>query len=77
LIFAEPPTSTYEEALSYLLEGEKLKPGFWKKNRLLIAKCYKNLGNQELTKIWIEKTLDLPIRNIDDIEAQNEAKKMQ
>ena len=38
-IFASPPSGTYEEALGHFQLAEGISPGFYIRNRLMIAKC--------------------------------------
>jgi len=67
--FAKPPESTYEEALSYFLKAENIEPGFYKKNRVLIAECYYHLGKFEQSKEWIAKAKPMAVKNFDDGQA--------
>jgi tetratricopeptide (TPR) repeat protein len=43
-LFASPPTSTFEEALAFFHKAEKLSPGFYKTNKMYLAKSYSRLG---------------------------------
>ena len=38
-VFASPPTGTYDEALAHFMAAEKINPGFYIKNRLMIGEC--------------------------------------
>eukprot|EP00127_Corallochytrium_limacisporum_P006232 Clim_evm8s222 gene=Clim_evmTU8s222 len=73
-IFGTIPESTWEEALQHFVEAEKLEPGFYKKNQVMIGKCYLKMGKPEEAKPWLEKALKLPIVDADDQGAQDEAK---
>lgn len=58
-IFATPPTATYEEALSHLEAAENLSPGFYIKNRLLLAKANLGKGSRAAAGEWARKALQL------------------
>jgi len=72
-LFATPPSSTYEEALSHFLAAEKLEEGFYKKNTLMIAKTYAKMNKKAEAKIWAQKALSMKVNNPDDQEAHKEA----
>lgn len=72
-LFATPPQSTYEEALEHFLSAEKLEPGFYKKNTLMIGKVYARQDRRVDAKRWLEACLAQPIRTMDDQEAHAEA----
>ena len=76
LIFAAPPTGTYEEAVAHFQLAEGIKPGFYVRNRLMIAKCQKELRDKPGAKKWAALALELPIDNHDDTEAADEARKL-
>jgi tetratricopeptide (TPR) repeat protein len=75
-LLAEPPTSSYEEALEHFLRAERLEPAFYPRNTLMIASCYNRLGNHARALEWIKRTLDMPIENDDDREAHREAENL-
>jgi len=54
-LFATPPTSSFDEALRHFMHAEKLSPGFWSKNELMIAKCYVKLEKMEEAKLWLAR----------------------
>jgi len=45
-LFASPPDSTYEEALSHFRDAEKYKPDIYNSNYLFAAKCLLQLGKK-------------------------------
>jgi len=56
-IYGTPPTSTFEEALECFLKAEKVEPGFWNKNTLMIARSYLKMGDKENSKLWARETI--------------------
>lgn len=58
-IFASPPTATYDEALAHLEAAENLSPGFYIKNRLLLAKANLGKGSRAAAGEWARKALQL------------------
>ena len=56
-IFGEPPVATFYEALEHFLEAERLAPGEWKKNQVLIGRCFLKCKNAAVAKEWLEKAL--------------------
>ncbi|XP_050733017.1 regulator of microtubule dynamics protein 1-like isoform X2 [Eriocheir sinensis] len=54
-LFAEVPSSTYEEALDHFMAAEKLRPTGWKENRLFIAKCYILMNEFSLASAWLDQ----------------------
>lgn len=72
-LFAEPPSSSHDAALELLLAAEALQPGFYKKNRLLIAKAQLKLGEKGEARRWLDAAIALPVANADDEAAHAEA----
>nr|CCA18829.1 regulator of microtubule dynamics protein putative [Albugo laibachii Nc14] len=66
VLFGTPPTSSYHEALQYLLKCEKIAPGTWKKNAFLIAQVYLKQNDRIKAKEWAEKALTVPIETEED-----------
>jgi len=56
-IFATPPTGTYDEALTSFLKAEELSDDFYSMNKLMIAKCYYQLKNNEKAKEYLIKAV--------------------
>eukprot|EP01098_Paradermamoeba_levis_P015594 TRINITY_DN8003_c0_g1_i1.p1 TRINITY_DN8003_c0_g1~~TRINITY_DN8003_c0_g1_i1.p1 ORF type:complete len:351 (-),score=93.88 TRINITY_DN8003_c0_g1_i1:86-1099(-) len=75
-VFASPPESNFQEALSHFLKAEEVDAGFYKKNALMVAKSYLKLNQKDQSQIWLKKTLELPINNLDDETAHQEALKL-
>nr|KAF6405599.1 regulator of microtubule dynamics 1 [Rousettus aegyptiacus] len=73
MLFAAPPSSTYEEALSYFQRAEQVDPNFYSKNLLLLGKTYLKLHNRKLAAFWLGKARDYPARTEEDRQIQTEA----
>lgn len=71
-LFAEPPSASMEEARDHFLEAERLKPQGWKENRQFLAKSLIKIGDIAQAVTWLEKADELPIRNPDDQQAQDD-----
>lgn len=71
-LFAAPPTSTVEEALTNFVNAEKLNPGKWKENQLFIAKCLIEKRDYYKAVEWLDKATSLPVVSQDDRTAQQE-----
>lgn len=71
-LFATPPTSTAEEALTHFLEAERLKPGVWKENMLYIGKCYIEQSKLDEAAEWLEKASLIAVVSEDDKTAESE-----
>ena len=74
LVFAAPPTATYDEALAYFLDAEKVEPGFYVKNNLMIGKCYIALGKYDEAKAWLSQGLTVDIKTPKDADLLVELK---
>ncbi|XP_036293243.1 regulator of microtubule dynamics protein 1 isoform X1 [Pipistrellus kuhlii] len=73
MLFAAPPSSTYEEALGYFQKAEQVDPNFYSKNLLLLGKTYLKLQNRKLAAFWLLKAKDYPARTEEDKQTQREA----
>ncbi|XP_074642177.1 regulator of microtubule dynamics protein 1-like [Tubulanus polymorphus] len=71
-LFANPPTSTVEEALEHFLEADKLNPGKWKENLLYVAKCYIEKRDYASAAKYLQKASNLPALTADDKNAEVE-----
>ncbi|KAF6100934.1 regulator of microtubule dynamics 1 [Phyllostomus discolor] len=73
MLFAAPPSSTYEEALGYFQRAEQVDPNFYSKNLLLLGKTYLKLQNKKLAAFWLLKAKDYPAHTQEDKQVQAEA----
>ncbi|XP_021566516.1 regulator of microtubule dynamics protein 1 isoform X5 [Carlito syrichta] len=73
MLFATPPSSTYEEALGYFHRAEQVDPNFYSKNLLLLGKTYLRLHNKKLAAFWLMKAKDYPAHTEEDKQIQTEA----
>lgn len=73
MLFAAPPSSTYEEALGYFQRAEQVDPNFYSKNLLLLGKTYLKLQNKKLAAFWLLKAKDCPAHTQEDKQIQAEA----
>ncbi|XP_029447472.1 regulator of microtubule dynamics protein 1 isoform X2 [Rhinatrema bivittatum] len=73
MLFATPPTSTFEEALQYFLKAEKVAPNFYSQNLLSLGKTYLQLKDKINARFWLTKAKDYPAHTEDDKEVQKEA----
>uniref|UniRef100_A0A8C0MLM4 Regulator of microtubule dynamics protein 1 n=2 Tax=Canis lupus familiaris TaxID=9615 RepID=A0A8C0MLM4_CANLF len=73
MLFATPPSSTYEEALGYFHRAEQVDPNFYSKNLLLLGKTYLKLHNKKLAAFWLMKAKDYPAHTEEDKQIQTEA----
>jgi len=71
MLYAEPPKSSLEEALSCFERAEELSPGFWVANGYHLAKTLSLMGKKDLASKWAVSTLRLPILTQDDKENHN------
>uniref|UniRef100_A0A672NX61 Regulator of microtubule dynamics protein 1 n=1 Tax=Sinocyclocheilus grahami TaxID=75366 RepID=A0A672NX61_SINGR len=60
VIFASPPTATYEEALAFFLKAEEVDPNFYSKNLLMLGKSYMMLSDVKRAALWLAKARDYP-----------------
>lgn len=82
-LFAAPPTSTYEEAISHFELVEQLEArcpgaarGFMPKNRLLLAKCHLALRQKGAAVRWLDAALALPAVEREAVKANAEARSL-
>lgn len=72
-LFAEPPKASYADALGYFKQAERISPGFWKMNLVMLGKCSLKLNNKEEATAFFEAALKVPIKSTEDREAHAEA----
>uniref|UniRef100_A0A0K2TDR0 Regulator of microtubule dynamics protein 2 n=1 Tax=Lepeophtheirus salmonis TaxID=72036 RepID=A0A0K2TDR0_LEPSM len=75
-LFADPPSSSMEEAYSHFCKAEELKVDGWKENRLFLAKCSIRMQNYSLAREWLESAIKLPVMSADDQQVDEEARKL-
>ena len=75
-LFGTPPVATYQDALKYFLQAEKVSPGFWKKNQLAIAECHLKLGDKKEASNWLVSAKKIPVKTEEDQEAENDIIKL-
>ncbi|XP_073344940.1 regulator of microtubule dynamics protein 1 [Pagrus major] len=73
VIFASPPTSTYEEALELFLKAEEVDPNFYSKNLLMLGKTYMAMKDKEKALLWLTKAKEYPAHTLEDKEVHKEA----
>lgn len=73
VIFATPPTSTFEEALEFFLKAEAVDPNFYSKNLLMLGKTFLKMNDKEKAKLWLTKAKEYPPLTHEDKEVHKEA----
>ncbi|KAM6953416.1 regulator of microtubule dynamics protein 1 [Aplochiton taeniatus] len=73
VIFASPPTSTYEEALAFFLKAEEVDPNFYSKNLLMLGKTYMAMKDKDSAMKWLTKARDYPPHTEEDKEVHKDA----
>ncbi|KAK2854530.1 hypothetical protein Q7C36_006399 [Tachysurus vachellii] len=73
VLFASPPTATYEEALAFFLRAEEVDPNFYSKNLLMLGKTYSMLKDQGKALLWLNKARDYPAITEEDKQVHKEA----
>ncbi|XP_072306587.1 regulator of microtubule dynamics protein 1 [Eucyclogobius newberryi] len=73
IIFATPPTATYEEAVDYFLKAEEVDPNFYSKNLLLLGQTYLRMNDKDRAKLWLSKAKEYPPHTNEDKEVHKEA----
>ncbi|KAI6182459.1 Regulator of microtubule dynamics protein 1 [Aphelenchoides bicaudatus] len=72
-IYANPPSSTYEEALDKFQKAETLQPNFCSTNTFYIGQIYERQGNKEQAAAYYRKVFAAPVLTADDNEAHSKA----
>jgi tetratricopeptide (TPR) repeat protein len=76
VVFASPPTATYEEALEHFKKAEEAQPGFYNQNLVMIGKTSLRLKDKETAKKYLLKALEHQDKTTDDEKARKEAKEL-
>ncbi|KAI6653312.1 Regulator of microtubule dynamics protein 2 [Oopsacas minuta] len=69
-------SGTVEQAEEMFLQAENLKPGFWIRNQVFLAKCCLKRGDKSGAEEWTRKALGTNVSTPDDNEAKTEAMKI-
>jgi hypothetical protein len=56
--------------------AERISPGFWKMNQVMLAKSHQKLGHAAEAKQFLQSAVKLPVRTAEDAEAHAEAEKL-
>lgn len=76
VVFGETPTSSFEEALTYFDNAEKVDPHFYSHNLLMLGKTYIKLNKKEEGLKYLQMVIEYPAKNDDDHNAKQEAQKV-
>ncbi|XP_062501305.1 regulator of microtubule dynamics protein 1-like [Corticium candelabrum] len=76
VLFATPPTSTFEEALNCFDRAEKNAPNFYCDNQLMLGKTHLKLGHKEEAREWLTKALKCDSNQPEDVKSKDEAKEL-
>ncbi|XP_076226055.1 regulator of microtubule dynamics protein 1 isoform X2 [Nomia melanderi] len=76
VVFGEPPTSSFEEALKYFQSAEEADPHFYSYNLLMLGKTYLKLNQKEEALKYLKMAAEYPAKNDDDHLAKQEAQKL-
>ncbi|KAL6444449.1 hypothetical protein ACFW04_001946 [Cataglyphis niger] len=76
VIFEDPPTSSFEEALMYHENAEKVDPSFYSRNLLMLGKIYLKLNRMEEAVKYLKKAAEFSAKTDDDQKAKQEAQKL-
>uniref|UniRef100_A0A1I8IAZ5 Regulator of microtubule dynamics protein 1 n=1 Tax=Macrostomum lignano TaxID=282301 RepID=A0A1I8IAZ5_9PLAT len=71
--FATPPSSSYDEALKYLLRAEEVDPNFYSSNLLYIGKAYLRKGDRTNARTYLQRTVNYKGDTVDDKQSRDEA----
>ena len=69
-LFAEPPSSSYDEARDYFAAAERISPGFWKANLHFLGVVHDRMGDRPAAIEWMAKAAATPVLTADDEEYQ-------
>ncbi|XP_076165250.1 regulator of microtubule dynamics protein 1 isoform X2 [Ptiloglossa arizonensis] len=76
VIFGEPPTSSFKEALTYFENAEKVDPYFYSYNLLMLGKVYLKLNQKDQALKYLKMAAEYPVKNDDDHNAKQEAQQL-
>ncbi|XP_069075326.1 regulator of microtubule dynamics protein 1-like, partial [Pleurodeles waltl] len=66
MLFATPPTATFEEALKLFERAEEVSPNLYSKNLLFLGKTFMKLQNKEKAIMWFLKAKQFTARTEED-----------
>ena len=75
-LFAAPPEASYDEAYMHLAHAERLEPGFYAYNRLLLAQCCHQMGQRDEARRWLAEVKAMTPRDADEAKTLREAAKL-
>ncbi|XP_015276917.1 PREDICTED: regulator of microtubule dynamics protein 1 [Gekko japonicus] len=76
VLFATPPSSTYDEALRYFQKAEDIEPNFYSKNLLFLGKTFMKLNNRKMALLWLTKAKERVAHTEEDKQVQKEAQEL-
>lgn len=76
VIFGEPPSSSFEEALMYHETAEKADPNFYSRNLLMLGKTYLKLNRKEDAIKYLQRAIEYPVKTYEDQKTKQEAQKI-
>jgi tetratricopeptide (TPR) repeat protein len=76
VVFANPPSATYEQALECYEKAEQMNPDFYSLNKFALGRTYLQLGNKEKAKEFLTKAYNVNVANEDDKKCKEEATKL-
>ncbi|XP_050422256.1 regulator of microtubule dynamics protein 1-like [Adelges cooleyi] len=76
LFGASIPVSSYEEALAYFREAEKLQPLFYSKNLLMLGKTFLKMDSSFSAEYYLKLVVQYPAKTVEDHQAKKEAAKL-
>ncbi|XP_041923666.1 regulator of microtubule dynamics protein 1 [Alosa sapidissima] len=73
MIFASPPTATFEEALAFFQQAEEVDPNFYSKNLLMMGKTYMMMKDNGNALAWLTRARDYAPHTEEDKQVHKEA----
>ncbi|XP_078542282.1 regulator of microtubule dynamics protein 1-like [Lissotriton helveticus] len=73
MLFENPPTATFEEALKFFEKAEAVSPNLYSKNMLFLGKTFLKLKNKEKAIMWFLKVKQFTARTDEDKQIMKEA----
>ena len=74
-LFAAPPSATFVEAIDHFEAAEKMDPGFYPKNLLMLAQAYSKLGKKAEATEYRRRCLAAKALTPEDEETLRQAEK--